>query len=139
MKIINFKKFKKFYPNDKTIWHVYFLMNKKEIVYIGCTNDYYSRINRHYHLYDPFDSVQNNFYYAKKIFTHYRIIKVGERRKAFNLEYKMIKKFNPKYNDYRNYYWHPTNKTVQGRKNITRNICIWKKRSKQMLKRNEYY
>ena len=137
--MINFEKFKKYKAEEIEKYKVYFLVNRKKIVYIGCTNNIRKRLEYHSNYYDPFMSGQRKCYLGKKKFTSYRYIVVGDKQKAFNLENKLIKKYMPKYNNYREYYWKPTNKIITKQRAIStrlyngvftkeRTICEWTKR-----------
>tara|TARA_Y100000004_G_C8700141_1_gene321268 strand:+ start:169 stop:582 length:414 start_codon:yes stop_codon:yes gene_type:complete len=137
--MINFKKFKKYKAEETEKYKVYFLVYRKKIVYIGCTNNIRKRLEYHSNYYDPFMSGQMKCYLGKKKFTSYRYIVVGDKKKAVSLENKLIKKYMPKYNNYRKYYWKPTNKTITSNRAIStrlysgvftkeRRICEWTKR-----------
>ena len=137
--MINFKKFKKYKAEEIEKYKVYFLVYRKKIVYIGCTNNIRKRLEYHSNYYDPFMSGQMKCYLGKKKLTSYRYIVVGDKKKAVSLESKLIKKYMPKYNNYRKYYWKPTNKTITSNRAIStrlysgfftkeRRICEWTKR-----------
>ena len=141
--MFNLKKNIKFKNYDKSKWKVYFLFNKSELIYIGCTNNIPKRLDFHSNYYDPFNRANCKGYIAKKTFTSYRFIIAGERKKAYNLESKLIKRYRPKYNNYKDYYWRQTKKMLYSEKSIFagyndlrrinyRIICIWtKKRFKE--------
>ena len=54
--MINFKKFKKYKAEEIEKYKVYFLVYRKKIVYIGCTNNIRKRLEYHSNYYDPFMS-----------------------------------------------------------------------------------
>ncbi len=93
--IINLKKTIKFIPKKKE-YCVYFLIHKKQIVYIGCSNNIYSRLYLHSQI-TPKCSYQGK-YFAPKVFTHFRHIILDNKERSFKYEQRWIKKFNPKYN-----------------------------------------
>ena len=93
--IINLKKTIKFIPQKKE-YCVYFLIHKKQIVYIGCSNNIFSRLNLHSKI-TPKCSFQGT-YFAPKVFTHFRHIILDNKKRALKYEQRWIKKFNPKYN-----------------------------------------
>ena len=137
--MINFNKFKKYKAEEIEKYKVYFLVYRKKIVYIGMTNNIRKRLEYHSNYYDPFMSGQMKCYLGKKKFTSYRFIVVGDKKKAVSLESKLIKKYMPKYNNYRKYYWKPTNKTITSNRAIStrlysgvftkeRTICEWTKK-----------
>ena len=111
--MFNLKKNIKFKTYDKSKWKVYFLFNKSELIYIGCTNNIPKRLDYHSNYYDPFNRANCKGYIAKKTFTSYRFIIVGEKKKeVLKLkELKQVQKMNlkeftiggGKYNDKKNY------------------------------------
>ena len=106
--MINLKKFIKYKPENEKEWKVYFLLNRNKIVYIGFTNNITRRLQYHSHYYDPFMSGQMKCYLGIKKFTSYRYIVIKDKKKAYALEHKLIKKYMPLYNNNKNYYWKPT-------------------------------
>jgi|TARA_Y100000296_G_C5010272_1_gene174711 excinuclease UvrABC nuclease subunit len=92
---IDLKKTIKFIPFKKQ-YCVYFLIHKKQIVYIGCSNNIFSRLNLHSKI-TPKCSFQGT-YFAPKVFTHFRHIILDNKKRALKYEQRWIKKFNPKYN-----------------------------------------
>jgi len=137
--MINFKKFIKYKPENQNEWKVYFLLYRKKIVYIGYTNNLTRRLQYHSHYYDPFMSGQMKCYLGVKKFTSYRYIVTKDKKKAYALEQKLIKKYMPLYNNNKNYYWKPTGKIIYSDKAIStrlhsgiftkeRTICEWTKK-----------
>jgi predicted GIY-YIG superfamily endonuclease len=137
--MINFKKFIKYKPENQNEWKVYFLLYRKKIVYIGYTNNLTRRLQYHSHYYDPFMSGQMKCYLGVKKFTSYRYIVIKDKKKAYALEQKLIKKYMPLYNNNKNYYWKPTGKIIYSDKAIStrlhsgiftkeRTICEWTKK-----------
>jgi predicted GIY-YIG superfamily endonuclease len=137
--MINFKKFIKYKPENQNEWKVYFLLYRKKIVYIGYTNNLTRRLQYHSHYYDPFMSGQMKCYLGVKKFTSYRYIVIKDKKKAYTLEQKLIKKYMPLYNNNKNYYWKPTGKIIYSDKAIStrlhsgiftkeRTICEWTKK-----------
>ena len=137
--MINFKKFIKYKPENQNEWKVYFLLYRKKIVYIGYTNNLTRRLQYHSHYYDPFMSGQMKCYLGVKKFTSYRYIVIKDKKKAYALEQKLIKKYIPLYNNNKNYYWKPTGKIIYSDKAIStrlhsgiftkeRTICEWTKK-----------
>jgi hypothetical protein len=59
---------------------------------------------------------------AKKEFDSYRFFEFDDKKKALKVENRLIKKFRPKYNDYRNYYWKKTSKKIKSDKGIYMNM-----------------
>ena len=49
--MINFKKFIKYQPEENKKYKVYFLLHRKKIVYIGCTNNIRKRLEYHHNYY----------------------------------------------------------------------------------------
>ena len=107
---------------------VYFLINKKNIVYIGYTCSLGRRLAEHnqwsplrkgmgYAMMLPNGKIMRdsanwhhysyNWKYGlcKKHFTHYKYIPVKSRCEARDLESEKIKQYNPKYNNRRDYHW----------------------------------
>tara|TARA_R100000654_G_C2627337_1_gene119524 strand:- start:145 stop:579 length:435 start_codon:yes stop_codon:yes gene_type:complete len=136
---LNFNKFTKFKAEETKKYKVYFLAYRKKIVYIGCTNNIRKRLEYHCNYYDPFMNARKKCFVGKKIFSSFRYIIVGDKKKAISLETRLIKKYIPKYNNYRKYYWKPTNKTITAQRPINdrlyygiptkkRTICEWTKR-----------
>ena len=95
MHTIHLKKTFKFIPRKKE-YCVYFLLHKKQIVYVGCSNNIYSRLLLHSQM-SAKCSYQNK-YFAPKVFTHFRHIILDNKERSFKYEQRWIKKFNPKYN-----------------------------------------
>jgi len=137
--VINLKKFIKFTPENQKNWKVYFLLYREKIIYIGCTKNIRKRLEYHSNYYDPFMSGQKKCYLGKKKFTSYRYIIVKDKKKAYELEKKLIKKYMPMYNNYKEYYWKPTGKIINSDRaisiklyNLTRTkqrmICVWNKK-----------
>ena len=136
--MINLKKFIKFKPENVDEWKVYFLLYRKKIVYIGCTNNLTRRLQYHINYYDPFMSARNKGYLGKKKFTSYRYIVIKDKKKAYGLENKLIKKYMPLYNNNKNYYWKTTGKFIysnqaiylkfENERTYKRTICEWTKK-----------
>jgi len=137
--MINFKKFIKYKPENQNEWKVYFLLYRKKIVYIGCTNNISKRLQFHINYYDPYGVSNRKGHFGKKKFTSYRYIVIKNKKKAYSVEHKLIKKYMPKYNNYKEYYWKPTNKiiisdrsiysSVYGRQRTNlRILCEWTKK-----------
>jgi len=138
--MINLKKFIKYKPENEKEWKVYFLLNRNKIVYIGFTNNITRRLQYHSHYYDPFMSGQMKCYLGIKKFTSYRYIIIKDKKKAYALEHKIIKKYMPLYNNNKNYYWKPTGdiiysdraisvKLYNPKKTNQRIICKWTKKT----------
>ena len=118
---------------------VYFLIDKKTIVYVGCTCNLAKRLGEHVQwapltklgrkaLISPVGKIRSidrydfkfGLYYdkslrwrlglCKKVFTHYSYIPVKDRHAALKLESNNIKKYKPKYNSNKNYQWIPRSK-----------------------------
>ena len=115
---INKDKLIKFVKTDTEKWNVYFLFNKGKLIYIGCTNNIIRRLQTHANWYDPFMSANRKGFIAKKEFDSYRFFELGDKKKALKVENRLIKRFRPKYNDYRNYYWKRTSRKVKSDKGI---------------------
>ena len=137
--MINLSKFKKYKPENQNEWKVYFLVYRIKIVYIGCTNNISKRLHFHSNYYDPYGISYRKGHLGKKKFTSYRYILVKNKKRETQLEYKLIKKYIPKYNNYKEYYWKPTNKTIVSDRSIyssvygtqrtnLRILCEWTKR-----------
>jgi len=102
--MINLKKFIKYKPENQNEWKVYFLLYRKKIVYIGCTNNISKRLQFHSNYYDPYGVSFRKGYLGKKKFTSYRYIVIKDKKKAYRLENKLIKKYMPLYNNNKNYF-----------------------------------
>jgi len=137
--MINLKKFIKYKPENEKQWKVYFLLYRNKIVYIGFTNNITRRLQYHSHYYDPFMSGQMKCYLGIKKFTSYRYIVIKDKKKAYALEHKLIKKYMPIYNNNKNYYWKPTKNVIHSDRAISiklynptrtteRTICEWIKK-----------
>ena len=136
--MINLKKFIKFKPENVNEWKVYFLLYRKKIVYIGCTNNLTRRLQYHINYYDPFMDARIKGYVVKKKFTSYRYIIIKDKKKAYSLEQKLIKKYMPLYNNNKNYCWKTTEKFIysnkalylkfQNERTYKRTICKWTKK-----------
>ena len=113
---INKDKLIKFVKTDTEKWNVYFLFNKGKLIYIGCTNNIIRRLQTHANWYDPFMSANRKGFIAKKEFDSYRFFELGDKKKALKVENRLIKRFRPKYNDYKNYYWKRTSKKIKSDK-----------------------
>jgi predicted GIY-YIG superfamily endonuclease len=88
-------------------FYVYYLIDKKEIVYIGCTFNLNKRLGEH----SQWLPINKNYtHLVKKQFTHYSCILLNNEQKARLLESKEIKKYKPKYNNHTDYRWVPTGK-----------------------------
>jgi excinuclease UvrABC nuclease subunit len=92
---------------------VYYLINKNEIVYIGCTFNLSKRLGEH-SSWLPFNLFSSRNYKGdkkgerglfKKQFTHYSYIPFNNQKKAQLLESAEIKKHKPKYNNHSDYIW----------------------------------
>ena len=119
---INKNKLIKFVKTDTKKWNVYFLFDKGELIYIGCTNNLTRRLQTHANWYDPYMRADIKGCIAKKEFDSYRFFEYADKKKALKVENRLIKKFRPKYNDYRNYYWKKTQKKIKSDKGICMNI-----------------
>tara|TARA_R110002074_G_scaffold373940_1_gene550219 strand:+ start:83 stop:529 length:447 start_codon:yes stop_codon:yes gene_type:complete len=123
---------------------VYYLINKNEIVYIGCTFNLSKRLGEH-SSWLPFNlrsKKDNKYGLCKKQFTHYFYIPYNNQKKARLLESAEIKKHKPKYNNHSDYIWVLTNrkykmyKIFRGLDNreihnpfpIIYKLMIWKKK-----------
>ena len=144
---INKDKLIKFVKTDTEKWNVYFLFNKDELIYIGCTNNMIRRLQTHASWYDPFMSSNHKGFIAKKEFNSYRFFQFNNKKQALKFENRLIKKFRPKYNDYKNYYWKQTSKKIKSDKGIYinrvsiperyyfRHIVVWSPIKKKGRKR----
>ena len=83
---INKDKLIKFVKTDTEKWIVYFLFNKGELIYIGCTNNITRRLQTHANWYDPFMSANRKGFIAKKEFDSYRFFELGDKKKALKVE-----------------------------------------------------
>ena len=134
--MINYGKFKKFKAENQNEWKVYFLVHRKKIVYIGCTNNIRRRLEYHSNYNDPIMKANCKGFTAKKKFTSYRYLKVRDKKKAYNLENKLIKKYMPKYNNHKDYFWKITSKiissvqpiSINGIRTKNRIVCEWSKK-----------
>ena len=141
---------------------VYYLIDKNEIVYIGCTFNLSKRLGEHSSWLPfnqtPYTRENNKYGLCKKQFTHYSIIPMNDIKKARELESSLIKKHQPKYNKHCGYYWVSTGKKyifykpergfgmreTASKKNIY-TIMAWKKRmfkrtkAKHFPRRNSKY
>ena len=147
--ILNQSKNIKFNKTNTETWKVYFLIDNNEVVYIGCTNNIIKRLDFHANWYNPYNSVRTKMYVGKKEFDSYRYIEINDKTKAYKLESKLIKKYRPKYNDKRNYYWKQTQKKFKTHRGIWldlncnhkyfyKHIVVWspiKKKGRKPLKR----
>ena len=87
---------------------VYFLYNKKEIVYIGYTFNLGKRLGEHSQWLSSREGYGTQL--IKKQFTHYNYIPTNNGKRARLLESRLIKKHNPKYNNHSDYHWISTGK-----------------------------
>ena len=69
--------------NRKIISGVYFLFDKDELVYVGCSNDIFKRIIQHE---------------GKKVFDSYSYIELSNEEEIMLCEGVLIDKYIPKYN-----------------------------------------
>ena len=102
MKIIPYKQ------HNHIGYCVYFLYDKNEIVYIGYTFNLGKRLGEHSQWINSRENHRNQL--VKKQFTHYSIIPMNDGKKAKELESKLIKKHQPKYNKINYYRWVSTGK-----------------------------
>ena len=102
MKIIPYKQ------HNHIGYCVYFLYNNNEIVYIGYTFNLGKRLGEHSQWINSRENHRNQL--LKKQFTHYSIIPMNDGKKAKELESKLIKKHQPKYNKINYYHWVSTGK-----------------------------
>ena len=63
-------------------------------------------------------SANRKGFIAKKEFNSYRFFQFNDKKKALKVENRLIKKFRPKYNDYKNYYWKQTSRKIKSEKGI---------------------
>jgi hypothetical protein len=116
---------------------VYFLIDKKEIVYVGCTGSLGKRLGEHsqwlpfiicgrkaeihpnkritqFTSYSSYPRKKNKKFsgygLCKKVFTHYSFIPINSEKRALKLESLKRKEHNPKYNNHQDYHWVPTDK-----------------------------
>ena len=144
---------------------VYYLIDKNEIVYIGCTFNLGKRLGEHSQ-WLPFRQTPytkgHRYELCKKQFTHYSYIPLNDQKKARLLESAEIKKHKPKYNNHSDYQWVSNGRqytmfkisgTCRGLDNrelnsptpVVYNLMAWKKRmfkrtkSKHFPRRNSKY
>jgi predicted GIY-YIG superfamily endonuclease len=70
-------------PNKQYVFHLYFLLYRRKIVYIGITVNLPERLREHR---------------AEKTFTKHRSFTMPDHATAIKYEKRWIKKFDPKYN-----------------------------------------
>ena len=160
MKIIPYKQ------HNHIGYCVYYLIDKNEIVYIGCTFNLSKRLGEHSSWLPfnqtPYTRENNKYGLCKKQFTHYSYIPYNNQKKARLLESAEIKKYKPKYNNHSDYIWVSTDRkytmykisgTCRGLDNrelnsptpVVYNLMAWKKRmfkrtkSKHFPRRNSKY
>ena len=101
------------YKDHSVIGHcVYLLFNKNKIVYVGYTFNLAKRLGEHSQ-WLPFYSDGKKYNstlpdvrgLTRKEFTHYSYISSNNEKRTRELEKRLIKKYNPKYNNHRDYKW----------------------------------
>ena len=124
---------------------VYFLYDNDVIVYIGYTFNLGKRLGEHSQWTNTREGHRNQL--VKKQFTHYSIIPMDDGKKARELESKLIKKHQPKYNKKTYYHWVSTGKKymcykpnrVCGMSNLKSEKIIYSLMSWKKTKKNRHW
>jgi predicted GIY-YIG superfamily endonuclease len=124
---------------------VYFLYDNDEIVYIGYTFNLGKRLGEHSQWTNTREGHRNQL--VKKQFTHYSIIPMDNGKKARELESRLIKKYQPKYNKNSYYHWVSTGKKYMcykpsrafGKSNLEPKKVIYTLMSWKKTKKNRHW